>query len=84
MVRLDDLLLDGETASRWALPQIQELRLIKRLVLKDDLSGDESKLNLQGTAGFSPCFHLPGFYFGYQFLTHTHLRAKRSGGLRLS
>ncbi|CAJ1420653.1 unnamed protein product [Effrenium voratum] len=29
VVRLDDLLLDGETASRWALPQIQELRLIK-------------------------------------------------------
>ena len=21
-------------------------------------------LNHQGTAGFSPCFHLPGFYFG--------------------
>ena len=24
------------------------------------------------TAGFSPCFHLPGFYSGYLFLTHCH------------
>ena len=27
--------------------------------------GYESKLNHQGTAGFSPCFHLPGFHFGF-------------------
>ena len=26
-----------------------------------------------GTAGFSPCFHLPGFRFGYLFLTHSHI-----------
>ena len=25
-----------------------------------------------GTAGFSPCFHLPGFHVGYIFLTHSH------------
>ena len=28
-------------------------------------------LNHQGTAGFSPCFHLPGFRFGYLFSTHS-------------
>ena len=35
--------------------------------------GYGSKLNHQGTAGFSPCFHLPGFHFGYIFLTHGYL-----------
>ena len=33
--------------------------------------GHGSKLNHQGTAGFSPCFHLPGFRFGFTFWTHT-------------
>ena len=32
-----------------------------------------SKLNQQGTAGFGPCFYLPGFHFGYIFLTHSHV-----------
>ena len=36
--------------------------------------GYGSKLNHQGTAGLSPCFHLPGFHFGYLFLTHSHFR----------
>ena len=31
--------------------------------------GCGSKLNHQGTAGFSPSFHLPGFHFGYICLT---------------
>ena len=38
--------------------------------------GCGSKLNHQdhqGTADFSPWFHLPGFYFGYPFLTHSHV-----------
>ena len=26
----------------------------------------------EGTAVFGPWFHLPGFHFGYLFLTHTH------------
>ena len=26
-----------------------------------------------GTTGFSPWFHLPGFHFGYPFLTHSHV-----------
>ena len=26
-----------------------------------------SKLNRRGYAGFGPCFHLPGFHFGYRF-----------------
>ena len=37
-------------------------------------NGYGSKLNHQGTAGFSPCFHLPGFHFGYIFLTHSQIR----------
>ena len=36
-------------------------------------SGCGSKLSHQGTAGFSSWFHLPGFHFGYLFLTHSHL-----------
>ena len=24
-------------------------------------------------AGLSPCFHLPGFHFGYIFLNHSHV-----------
>ena len=34
--------------------------------------GCGSKLSHQGTAGFSLWFHLPGFHFGYLFLTHSH------------
>ena len=30
------------------------------------------RIVLQGTVGFSP-FHLPGFHFGYIFLTHSHV-----------
>lgn len=33
--------------------------------------GYRSKSNHEGTAGFSPCFRLLGFNFGYLFLTHT-------------
>ena len=36
-------------------------------------NGHGSKLNHQGTAGFGPCFHLPGFRFGYIFLTHSQI-----------
>ena len=35
--------------------------------------GCGSKLIHQGTAGLSPCFHLPRFHFGYLFLTHSHV-----------
>ena len=31
------------------------------------------KIKCQGTAGFSPCFHLPGLHSGYLFLTHTYI-----------
>ena len=41
---------------------------------KRSQSGYGSKLNHQGTAGFGPFFHLPGFHFGYPCLTHS-LRA---------
>ena len=36
-------------------------------------NGCGSKLNHQGTADLSPWFHLPGFYFGYPFLTHSQM-----------
>ena len=41
--------------------------------------GCGSKLNHQGTAGFSPCFLLPGFHFGYHFLTHSHINGLAVG-----
>ena len=31
------------------------------------------------TAGFGPCFHLPGFHFGYICLTHTQMERPRFG-----
>ena len=34
--------------------------------------GCGSKLNRSGTAGFSPCFHLPRLHIGSLFLTHSH------------
>ena len=34
--------------------------------------GYGSKFFHQGTAGFSPCFHLPEFHVGYQLLTHSN------------
>ena len=37
-----------------------------------------SRVNQQGTAGFSPWFHLPVFHFGYPFLTHIHFGASAS------
>ena len=41
--------------------------------------GMGQKNNPRKTAGFSPCVHLPGFHFGYLFLTHSHKQvAKRS------
>ena len=33
------------------------------------------KIKLEGrTAGFGPCFHLPGFHFGTGFLSHSQLQ----------
>ena len=34
-------------------------------------TGYGSKSHHQGTAGFSPWFHLPGLHVGYHFLTHS-------------
>ena len=42
-------------------------------------NGYGSKLNHQGTADFSPCFHLPGFHFGYLCLTHSQITFASSG-----
>ncbi|CAJ1362328.1 unnamed protein product [Effrenium voratum] len=36
------------------------------------LFGCGSTFHHWGTAGLSPWFHLPGFHFGYPFLTHRH------------
>ena len=33
------------------------------------------------TAGFGPCFHLPGFHFGNGFLSHSHLFPTRQEGV---
>ena len=45
---------------------------VAHLAAYDNMNGCGSKLNYQGTAGCSPSFHLPGFHFGYIFLTHSH------------
>ena len=37
-----------------------------------NLFGYSSELKYQGSAGFSPWFHLPGFLFEHRFLTHAH------------
>ena len=39
-------------------------------------NGYGSKLNHQGTAGFSPSFHLPRFHFGHLFLTQSQMARK--------
>ena len=33
----------------------------------------QKKIPNQGTAGFSPYFHVPGLHFGPTFLTHSHV-----------
>ena len=40
--------------------------------------GYGSKLNHQGTAGFSLWFHLPGLHFGYAVLTHNQFPSTRA------
>ena len=43
-------------------------------------SGYGSKLNHQGTTGFSHCFHLPGCHFGVTLcLTHSQIGSFRQG-----
>ena len=42
-------------------------------------NGCGSELSHQGTAGFSPWFHLPGFHFGYPFWTHSHSQINDQG-----
>ena len=46
----------------------------KRICLGQAEYGYGTQLNHQGTAGFSPCFHLPGFHLGYLFLTHRNMK----------
>ena len=60
------------------LRQLENERLCECLAGFGDLCstlacGYGSKLNHQGTAGFCPCFHLPGFHLRYLFLTHSHV-----------
>ena len=35
-----------------------------------DMGMGQNEATRNWTAGFGPCFHLPGFHFGYPFLTH--------------
>ena len=41
------------------------------LIVSRSSTGYGSKLNHQGTTGFSDRFHLPGCHLGYLFLTHS-------------
>ena len=42
--------------------------------------GCGSKLNRRACAGFGPCFHVPGLYCGYRFLSHSHISSRISNG----
>ena len=44
-----------------------------RIITSYQMSEYGSKFNQQRTAGASPCFHLPGFHFGYLFLTRSQV-----------
>ena len=46
--------------------------------------GCGSKLSHQGTADFGPCCHLPGFHFGYLFLTHVDMGSMVTAPLSLA
>ena len=39
------------------------------------------KTHQPGTAGFSPWLHLPGFHFGYLFLTHSQVEFSLLSGV---
>ena len=57
----------------WAMQRFapQSLLMLQPIFYSDSRRfGYGSKLSHQGTAGFGPCFHLPGFHFGYLFLNH--------------
>ena len=60
--------LPGQKTRVWELA----LRIQHSLLILPPI-GSGSKLNHQGTAGFSPCFHLPGCHFGHLFWTHSQL-----------
>ena len=50
--------------------------VVKARVFGAVAHGYGSTSNHQGTAGFSPYFHLPGFHFRYIFLTHSHIKTR--------
>ena len=56
-------------------PEAAERGFLLARTLEDLAMGQNSSRNR--TAGFCPCFHLPGFHFGYLFLTHSQLRFLR-------
>ena len=41
-------------------------------ILKSPFGWVKTKAPGYGPQVFGPCFHLPGFHFGYIFLTHSH------------
>ena len=49
--------------------------LARSTVCRKKPPGYGSELNHQRTAGFGPCFHLPGFHLG-PILTHCHLTSR--------
>ena len=72
MSYMDCVGMVGIYSIEWA-GLVKLLQLI--LSLRSGTSGYGSKLNHQGTAGFGPCFPLPGFHLGYRFLTHSQLES---------
>ena len=59
---------------RQALPLMgEEARGVSGGDAPHQVAMSQNKTTRIWTAGFSLCFHLPGFYFGYLFLTHTQV-----------
>ena len=58
----------------WASTEVklrQAVCLAITRAMKTNLNGCGSEINRRGNAGFGPCFHLPGFHFGYLFVTYS-------------
>ena len=60
---------------RSMLSQIQTLGQVKQRGPRPTIftARAQNSATRNWTAGFGPCFHLPGFHCGYVFLTHSHL-----------
>ena len=62
----------------FSLRQTSKVPTTARVVYVSESARCGSKLNRRGYAGFGPHFHLPGFHFGTEFLSHSLLIESRN------